>query len=120
MLSRARKQAVTPDFLLEFEARSLQRAPSAVKRNRILIAHLLQIVRHERGTKTATAVKHESRVLIGVLCFDVALDDALTHMHGTLDVTGGEFVILARIDKNMLFAARQHLFVAVDVRFANA
>src|ERR1017187_9953594 len=78
-------------FSFDGQARLLQRSPAAIQRNRILIAHLPQVVCNQRGTESAAAIKDQSRFLVRNLSFDIALDHALAHVDRTFDVARGEF-----------------------------
>src|SRR5206468_5641487 len=68
-------QVDTRPVLLQRQARSLERSPSPVERNRVRVPHLLKTVGHQRGTIAATAIEHQTGRLVGMLRLDVPLDD---------------------------------------------
>src|ERR1017187_3605301 len=81
--------------LLHRQPRLLPRFPSAIERNGVGIAHLLQVVGGQRGGVSAAAVEPQPRVLVRHLGLDIALDDSLSQMHRAGRMPGPPFVILA-------------------------
>ena len=57
LASKASGPAAHP--LFERKSGFLQRPPAAIERNRVRVAHLLQIVRHQRGAESAAAIEHQ-------------------------------------------------------------
>ena len=57
---------------------------------------------------------------IGILCLNVALDDALAQVDGSGQVVGIEFAVFADVDENEFLAAIEPGFDFVNVGFANA
>src|SRR5665213_170613 len=70
------------------QPRFIPRPPSAVERDRVLIAHLLQSIGDQRRAKSAAAVQHHGGRFAGNFRLDIALDDALAQVDRAGRVTG--------------------------------
>src|SRR5665213_1051669 len=95
------------------QPRFIPRPPSAVERDRFLIAHLLQSIGDQRRAKSAAAIQHHGGRFAGNFRLDIALDDALAQVDRAGRVTGGPFVVFARVDQYVIVGL--HLLVLLDV-----
>ena len=53
------------------------RSPSTVQRNRVFVAHLLEVIGNKSRTKAAATIQNQFGVVVRNLSLDIALDDAL-------------------------------------------
>src|ERR1700738_3250763 len=83
---------------------------SAVHRNHILVAHLLQVVGGQSRAEASTAIQHQLGVKRGNPRLDVALDDAFAQMKGPGEMVLGEFAFLPHIHQRELLSAIQSGF----------
>src|SRR5689334_15234549 len=65
--------AVGHNLLFERQPGVFQGSPAAVQRDRIRIAHLLQVIRDQGRPEASAAIQHQLGRLIRDLCLDVAL-----------------------------------------------
>src|SRR5581483_7926681 len=105
------------NLLLHRQPRRIPGPPPAVERNRVLVAHLLQIIGHQRGSEPPAAIQHHGCRFVRNLRFNVPLDGALAQMDRALGMTFSPFVVFADVDQNMLVT---HLLVLVDVHLFDA
>src|SRR5712691_1970373 len=77
-------------------------ADSPVHRKNIGIAHFLQVVGCQGGTEAAAAIEDERSIEIGVLPFDIALDNPLAQMDRAGNMSLVVFAILADINEDKL------------------
>src|SRR5450759_3334470 len=96
--------------------RGLPRAPTARHRRDVGVSHFLQIVRRQRGTKTAATIEYQLGVLVGNSLLDVALDNALPHVLGAARVSRRPLALLAHVDEPRLPALELATrFIDVDL-----
>src|SRR5689334_21475603 len=95
-------------------------APAAVERDGVRVAHLLQVVAHERAAESAAAVADDRRVLLRDRLFDVALDRALAHVVRTGQMALLPLVVFARVEQHEALAGAQTLDALVDGVLAHA
>src|SRR5208282_6641564 len=88
-----------PSVLHRGEAGFGPAAPAAIHGENVGVAHLLQIVRHQRGAESAPAVKHDGSRLARQGILNVALDDALAQVNGAGQMAFGPFAILSNINE---------------------
>ena len=86
------------------QAGFLPSTQSTSERADILISHLLQTLRHERGTAPAAAITNDRFLDIGNLLLDFQLNDAAAEMPGPLRMVLMPIALFADIDQNC-FAA---------------
>src|SRR5258708_4799620 len=72
--------------------------PSAVHRFDVVVAHFLQVLRHQCGAESAAAIEDELRIRVGNALFDVALNNAPAHVNGAGKMSLRPLVVLANID----------------------
>src|SRR6266404_4065511 len=70
-------------------------ADSTVHRKHIGVAHFLQVVGCQGGTEATAAIEDERSIEIGVLSFDIALDNPLAQMDGAGKMILVVFAMLA-------------------------
>src|SRR5438552_5955659 len=95
-------------------------AEPARQRADVPVAHLLEVVAHERAAKAAAAVADDRRVLVGDLLLDVALDDSLAQMDGAADARLVPLAILARVHEHEALAGMGALDIVGNGDVAHA
>ncbi len=88
------------------QPRFLPRAQSAGHRADILISHLLQTLRHQRGTASAAAITNDRLLHIGNLLFDFQLDHAAAEMRGPSRMALAPIALFPHIDQNRFASFR--------------
>src|SRR5260370_23466191 len=73
--------SLTPLVFGDRQARIQPAFPAAVHRFHVVVAHFLEIVRHQRGTESAATIQNELRASVRNALLDVALDDAFAQMN---------------------------------------
>src|SRR5712691_13354198 len=82
-ISLLRTERLGPALILcHWQACIYPSFPSAIHRFDIVVAHLLQVFRHQRGSESASAVQDQLPIRIGYLLLDVAFDDAFAQVDG--------------------------------------
>ena len=76
----------------------------------------MQILSHERGAETATAVKDELGPGVRAALLDVSFDHPFAHMHRAGDMTPRPFVVFPHVDENELFTGIHALLHVRDIR----
>src|SRR5882672_5186211 len=105
LILRGRQTRIQPAF------------PAAVHGFDVGVAHFLQVVRHQRGTKTAAAVQYDLGAGIRHALLDVALDDALAQMHCAGKMAFGPFIVFAHIHQEKFLPRLDSTFHVSDVGF---
>src|SRR6202008_69429 len=77
--------------------------PPAIHRFDVGVTHLLEIVRGERGTEAAAAVKNELGGGIGHALLDVAFDDAFGEMNRTGQMASSPLAFFAHVNQYKFF-----------------
>src|SRR6266849_7411479 len=90
--------------------------PPAIHRYHVLVAHLLERIRGERGTKPAAAIENYLGIVIRDGLLDVTFDYSFANVNGSGRVTLLPLVVLSHIDEvealsRLLFAL--HIFGGV-------
>lgn len=90
-----------PALGFERQPRILQRPPPAIEGNRPRVAHLAQVIRHQRRPEAAAAIEHQLCGLVRHLRLDIALDHALAQVDSALHMARRPFALLAHIHQHM-------------------
>src|SRR5579871_719374 len=93
---------------------------AAIHRDDIGVSHFLQVVGRQRGTESASTIQNHLRSKFRNAGFDIALDDALSHVDGAWQVIFGEFALFAHIHKHEFVSAIHAGLYLIYVGFADA
>ena len=83
-------------------------APSTPQGFDVGPAHVLQGFGSNGAPKAATAVEHDASVIRQFLLLNVPLEDALSNVHGALQMTGLELMTLTHVDDDQWLAVVHH------------
>src|ERR1700682_293511 len=86
--------------------------PPAVHRFDAVVAHLLKILRHQRGPESAAAIQDELCIRVRDSLLDVALDDASAQVNGAGKMSLHPFIVLANIHEEKLLPTSAAAFHA--------
>src|SRR6266436_8066558 len=95
-------------------------ADSAIHRKHVRVPHFLQAVGRERGPEAATTIQHQRSTEVGILAFNVALDNPFAQVDRTGQMIPVVFVVFADVNQNKLLASIDARFDFVDVGLAHA
>src|SRR5580765_914987 len=105
---------------LDRPALGLPAAEAAGQRAHVGVAHLLEVVAHQRAAEAASAIAHDRRRLVGNRALDVALDRALAEVLRAADPRLVPLAILARVHQDERLAGCLRLQQLRDGDLADA
>src|SRR5262249_52142211 len=100
--------------LFRRQPRFVPSAPTAIHRLHVRVAHLLQVVRHQRRPESPSAVQDHFRTGFRHALLDVAFDHSAAHVHGAGQVSFRPFVVFPHIHQQKSFSA---VHSPLDVRY---
>jgi hypothetical protein len=94
-------------------------ADTAVHGNHVRVAHFLQVIGRQSRTEAAAAVEDQFSFQVGILAFDIALNNAFAKVDRSGQVVGFEFAVFTYVDQNKLVASIKPRLDLVHICFAD-